>query len=160
MKSLPSCDMIYRLRVVGPLWWFSSQWQWCLVAYSEFVTWGIPWPWPWPWTFDAASYHTSPPLCNWQRAGLAIRRSCFEFGVKSLKLGDFVPSLYSWYFHAPGRMIGGILFLSCLFVVNFNLRYNFWALRHRDFIFGIHMPLMMLFQMTPRSMNLWPWPLC
>ena len=35
-------------------------------------------------------------------------------------------------FYAPGRMIGGILFLSCLFVclsvclsvVNFNIRYN------------------------------------
>ena len=47
-------------------------------------------------------------------------------------------------------MIGGILFLSCLFVclfvclsvVNFNLRYNFWTVRHRDFIFGMHTPLM------------------
>ena len=74
-------------------------------------------------------------------------------------------------------MIGGILFLSCLSVclfvclfvclsvclfvclsvVNFNLRYNFWTVRDRDFIFGIHTPLMMPFQMTPRSMTLWPW---
>ena len=53
----------------------------------------------------------------------------------------------------PDRMIGGIL-LSCLFVVNFNLRYNFWTVRDRDFIFGMHTPLMMPFQMTPRSMTL------
>ena len=34
----------------------------------------------------------------------------------------------------PDRMIGGIFFLSCLFiclsVVNFNLRFNFWTVRH------------------------------
>ena len=62
-------------------------------------------------------------------------------------------------------MIGGILFLSCLFVclsvclsvVNFNIHYNFWTVRGRDFIFGMHTPLMMPFQMTPRSMTLWPW---
>ena len=51
-------------------------------------------------------------------------------------------------------MIGDILFkivLSvCLSVVNFNLRYNFWTVRDRDFIFGMHTPLMMYFQMTPR----------
>ena len=47
-------------------------------------------------------------------------------------------------------MIGGILFLSCLSVVNFNLRYNL-AVRDRDFIFGMHTPLMMPFQMSPRS---------
>ena len=48
-------------------------------------------------------------------------------------------------------MIGGILFLSCLFVclsvclsaVNFNLGYNFWTVIDRDFIFGMHTPLMM-----------------
>ena len=45
----------------------------------------------------------------------------------------------------------------CLSVVNFNLRYNFWTVRDRDFIFGMHTPLMKPFQMTPRSMNLWPW---
>ena len=46
-------------------------------------------------------------------------------------------------------MIGGILFLSCLSVclsvVNFNLRYNFWTVGDRDFIFGMHTPLMMPF---------------
>ena len=55
-------------------------------------------------------------------------------------------------------MIGGILFLSCVFVclsvVNFNLRYNFWTVRDRDFIFGMHTPLMTPFEMTPRSMTL------
>ena len=43
----------------------------------------------------------------------------------------------------------------CLSVVNFNLRYNIWTVRDRDFIFGMHTPLMMPFQMTPRSMTLW-----
>ena len=45
----------------------------------------------------------------------------------------------------------------CLCVVNFNLRYNFGAVRDRDFIFGMHTSQMMPFQMTPRSMTLWPW---
>ena len=61
-------------------------------------------------------------------------------------------------------MIGGILFLSCLSVclficlsvVNFNLRYNFWTIRERDFIIGMHTPLMIPSQMSPRSMTLWP----
>ena len=39
--------------------------------------------------------------------------------------------------------IGGILFLSCLSiclsVANFNLRYNFWTLRDRDFIIGMQL---------------------
>ena len=39
----------------------------------------------------------------------------------------------------------------------FNLRHNFWIVRDRDFIFGIHTQLMKPFQMTPRSMTLWPW---
>ena len=43
-------------------------------------------------------------------------------------------------------MIGGILFLSCLSVVTFNLRYNFWTVRDRDFISGMHTPLMMPFK--------------
>ena len=38
----------------------------------------------------------------------------------------------------------------CLSVVNFNLRYNFWIVKDKDFIFGMHTPLMMPFQMTPR----------
>ena len=69
----------------------------------------------------------------------------------------------SWYcmFYAPDRMIRGILFLSwlfvCLSVVNFNLGYSFWTVRDRDFIFGMHTPLMIPFQMTPRSLTLWPW---
>ena len=65
----------------------------------------------------------------------------------------------------PDRMIGGILFLSCLFVslfvclyvVNFNIRYSFWIVRGRDFIFSMHTPLIMPFHMTPWSMTLWPW---
>ena len=75
-------------------------------------------------------------------------------------------------FMPPDQMIWGILFLSslsvclsvlfvclfvCLSVINFNLRYNFWTVRDRDFIFGMHTPLMMPYQITPRSMTLWPW---
>ena len=58
-------------------------------------------------------------------------------------------------------MIGGILILSCPVylsvsssVVNFNLHYNFRTVRYKDFIFGMHTPQMMPFQMTPRSMTL------
>ena len=95
---------------------------------------------------------------------------------------DFLPvqpdvphSLYSinFIFMPPDRMIGAYCLCSriewsghivfvlsvclsvCLFVVNFNLRYNIWTVRDRDFIFGMHTPLMMPFQMTPRSMTLW-----
>ena len=42
----------------------------------------------------------------------------------------------------------------CLSVVNFNLHYNFWTVRDRDFIFGMHTLLKMPFQMTPRCQ--WP----
>ena len=59
-------------------------------------------------------------------------------------------------------MIGGILFLSYLFVclfiflsvVNFYFCYNFLTVRERDFIFGMHTSLMTAFQMTTRSMTL------
>ena len=69
---------------------------------------------------------------------------------------------YAYIFMPPDRMIGGILFLSCLFVclfvclsvVNFNLRYNLWTVRDGDLIFGVHTPIMMPFQMTPSSMTL------
>ena len=39
----------------------------------------------------------------------------------------------------------------CLPVENVNLRYNFWTVRYRDFIFSMHTPIMISFQMTPRS---------
>ena len=59
------------------------------------------------------------------------------------------------------KWAGSILFLSCLSVclsvVNFNLRYNLWTVRGREFIFGMHTPLIMPFQTTSRSMTLWPW---
>ena len=68
-------------------------------------------------------------------------------------------------FMSPDRMIEGILFLSCLSVCmficlsfyNFNLRYYFWNLTDRDFIFDMHTQLMTPFQMIPRSMTMWPW---
>ena len=57
--------------------------------------------------------------------------------------------------YAPDRMIVGILFLVpsvCLFV-NFNLRFTFWTVRDRDFIFGMHTPLM-----TPFKWHQGQWP--
>ena len=42
-----------------------------------------------------------------------------------------------------------VLLSVCLSVVNFNLRYNFWAVRDGDFIFGMNTPLMMPFQKWP-----------
>ena len=67
-------------------------------------------------------------------------------------------------FYAPGSNDRGhivfvlsVCLFVCLSVVNFNLRYNFWTVSDRDFIFGMRTPLMMPFQMTPRSMTLWPW---
>ena len=51
-------------------------------------------------------------------------------------------------------MIGAYCFCPvCLSVVNFNICYNFWTVRGRDFIFGMHTPLIMPFQMTLRSMT-------
>ena len=52
-------------------------------------------------------------------------------------------------------MIGGIFcFLSCLSVVNFNICYSCWIFRDRDFIFGIHTQLIMLFK--KRHQGQWP----
>ena len=54
--------------------------------------------------------------------------------IDRLGLIDFVLSVY----------------LVCPSVLNFNLWYNFWTIRDRDFIFGMHTPLMIPFWMTPR----------
>ena len=43
---------------------------------------------------------------------------------------------------------------ACLSVVNFNLRYNFWTVKDRDFILSMHTPLMMPFQMTQKVNDL------
>ena len=64
------------------------------------------------------------------------------------------------YICAPGSNDRGhfIFVLSvCLSVVNFNLRCNIWTVRDRDFMFGMNIPLMTAFQMTPMSITLWPW---
>ena len=65
------------------------------------------------------------------------------------------------YFYGPDQMIRSILFLSCLFVcrsvclsvVNFKIHYNFWTVRERGFIFGMHTQLMMPFQTTNTKVN-------
>ena len=65
-------------------------------------------------------------------------------------------------------MIGGIVVLSCLsvwlcvclFVVNFNLPYNFWPVRDRKVIFSMHTQLMRHFLWHqahwPCNLGLWP----
>ena len=67
--------------------------------------------------------------------------------------------------YAPGlNDLGHIVFVLpvCLSVANCNLHYNFRTVIDRDFIFGMHTPLIIAFQMTLRSMTLWPsiWPWC
>ena len=50
-------------------------------------------------------------------------------------------------FMPPNQTIGAYCFCPvCSSVVNFNLRYNFWNLRDRDFIFGMPTPLMTPFK--------------
>ena len=60
----------------------------------------------------------------------------------SIKWPSSGPLCWKINFLHPNRMISGILFLSCLSVclsvVNFNLHYNIWTVRDRDFIFGMH----------------------
>ena len=65
-------------------------------------------------------------------------------------------------FMPPDWMIGAYYFCPvflfvCVSFVNFNLHYNFWTVRDRDFMFGMHTQLMRPFQITPRSTTLWPW---
>ena len=43
-------------------------------------------------------------------------------------------------FYDHDQMISGILFLSCLSLVNFILHYNFWIVRNGDFTFGTDIP--------------------
>ena len=53
-----------------------------------------------------------------------------------------------------------ILFLSGLFVCllsTLTFAIIFLTIRDRDFILGMHTLLIITFQMTPRSMTLWPW---
>ena len=72
--------------------------------------------------------------------------------------------LFNWTFSSLGPLMESPVCLpvclsDCLHlsVVNFNLHYNFGTFRESDFIFGMHTPLMMYFQTTPKSMTLWPW---
>ena len=41
----------------------------------------------------------------------------------------------------------------CLFVINFNIRYNFWTVRDGNFIFGMYTLLMTPF---PMAQGKWP----
>ena len=55
-------------------------------------------------------------------------------------------------FYAPWSNDRGYI-VVCLSVVNFNLYENFWTVKDREFIFGMHTPLRMHSQMTPRSVT-------
>ena len=84
----------------------------------------------------------------WQNSGI--------FGQHWCEVSLFI-------FYAPGSNDRGhivfvlsVCLFVCLSVVNFNIPYNFWTVRDRDFIFGMHTPLMMPFQMTPTDQVQWP----
>ena len=61
-----------------------------------------------------------------------------------------------WQIVLRCTICGSLGLLFCLFVCLsvVNLGYDFWPVRDRDFIFGMHTPLMMAFHMIPRSMTL------
>ena len=93
---------------------------------------------------------------------------CFYSDLTHGLHGFYVLQEFIFRFYAPGSNDRGhivfvlsvclsVCLFVCLSVVNFNIRYNFWTVRGRDFIFGMHTPLMMPFQMTTRSLTLWPW---
>ena len=96
---------------------------------------------------------------------LWLRQMCWKFQyVQYIPM----PILEFCHFYATGSNDRGhivfvlsvclsVCLFVCLSVVNFNIRYNFWTVRGRDFIFCMHTSLMIPFQMTPRSMTLWPW---
>ena len=80
--------------------------------------------------------HHLPLLCS--------RKDWFS-PPASIRRGRIVFVHLCVFFYAPGSNDRGHIFLSCLFVclcvVNIILRYNFWTVRDRDFIFGMHTPL-------------------
>ena len=84
-----------------------------------------------------------------QRANTYIlrHRVCFQMQFRTVLINYFrLPysrGSFTVIFMPPNRMIGCILFLSCLPVVNFNHRFNFWTVWDRVFIFGMYTPLMM-----------------
>ena len=72
-------------------------------------------------------------------------------------------SLMVCFYMPPELILGHLVFVLsvtvCLSVSddsvakNFNLGHNFWIVKDRDFIFGMHIQLVKPFQMTPRSMT-------
>ena len=70
--------------------------------------------------------------------------------------------LIQYTIYAPGMELWASRWYICLFVCGTktcNLCDNFWTIRDRKFMFGMHTQLMKPFQMISRSMTLWPWPL-
>ena len=73
-------------------------------------------------------------------------------------------NVFKSHFYAPrSNDQGHIVFVPsaclpvCLSVVNCNIRYNFWTVRDRGFIFAMLTQLMIPFRLTPRSMTFWHW---
>ena len=73
-----------------------------------------------------------------------------------MKVADFYPP-------PLGMELGVIWFLSVFLSAslsvakNFNVSYNVWTTRDRDFIFGMNTNQMKTFQITLGVMTLWPW---
>ena len=93
-------------------------------------------------------------------------RGCFDSNNCSMwcdisdigKLDVLCPRMEWWGYIV---FILSVCFFNCLSVcmsaVNSYLCYTFFNVRDRDFRFDMHFPQMTPFQMTPRSMTLWPW---
>ena len=110
---------------------------------AQFVTIGIPticWK-----TFPTKTRNSCLPKA--QASWCHLQSTCFKNQCSFTKYDS------SWnitkYLMSPDRMIEGILIFACLFVFlslclfvcllsTLNLRYNFWTVRDRDFIFGMH----------------------
>ena len=102
------------------------------------------WLWPWPLTYFKVKFVAEQ--------GTTILWICLlldkAMGPKIFKMNVLCPALIDQYIDCIL-----ILILSCLFVCC-QLLINFWTVRDRDFIFCMHIQIMIHIQMTPRSMTL------
>ena len=102
----------------------------------------------------AKAYRNNFASNFWQVAVCGIHMSKSFTGYHILLMELFLCPRIEWsgaYWFCP------VCLSVYLSVVNFNLRFNFWTVRDWDFIYSMRTPLMMPFQMTPRSITLWPW---
>ena len=71
---------------------------------------------------------------------------CFALSRIEVSIMFFKKHPWDSFFLCPGiESLAHVVFVLSAFlsVVNFNVRYNFWIVRDRDFIFGLHTQLMM-----------------